>query len=97
MSEFGAGSVLRTSDGELIAAGVRVRVFNMHLISGGTASVIALINGGSSGTTYIKETGTANTGKTFDYGTEGHLFPNGCYADVDANIVSVLVSCRKEI
>lgn len=91
------GSVLVTADRELIEAGKPVRVFNINLISSGTTggSTIALLNGGATGTIYIKETGTVSTGKTFDYGINGHLFPSGCYVDVDANIVSALISCMK--
>lgn len=95
---YRASSVIRTSDGELAGAGKRVRIFNMHIISGaGGGAVVSLINNGASGTTYIKETATASTGKTFDYGANGHLFPNGCYVDVDANTTSVLISCEVEI
>jgi hypothetical protein len=69
----------------------------MHIISGGGgAAIVSLINNGASGTTYIKETGTVSTGKTFDYGVHGLLFPLGCYIDLDTNTTSVLLSCRKE-
>lgn len=91
------GSILKTASGELFAAGDKVRVFNMNVISGGTATVISLSNGGSGGTIWIKETGTVSTGKTFDYGVNGHLFTNGCYLTVDGNTTSVLISCRKEL
>ena len=91
------GSVLVTADGELISAGVPVRVLNMHIkSSGGGAAVVSLKNNGSSGTAWITETGTVSTGKTFDYGIQGHLFPLGCYVDVDANTTSVLIACSKE-
>ena len=41
------GSVLVTADGELISAGVPVRVLNMHIkSSGGGAAVVSLKNNG---------------------------------------------------
>ena len=46
----------------------------------------------SNGTVYIQETGTPSNGAEFDYG-EGFYFPAGCYASVDGNIVSALISC----
>lgn len=74
-------------------SGKPIRVFNMSLLSGGTASVIQLKSGTSgSGTIFIQETGTISTGKTFDYGTHGHYFPTGCFVTVDANIVSAEIS-----
>lgn len=91
------GSKLVTADGELFTAGKPVRIFNMHILSGGTGAIVALINNGASGTIYIKETGTASTGKTFDYGINGHLFPLGCYVDVDNNTTSVLINCSLEL
>lgn len=92
------GSILVTADGELIAAGNTIRVFNIHILSGGGGgAVVSLKNGGASGTVWITETGTTSTGKTFDYGINGLLFTNGCFVDVDANTTSVLLSCRKEI
>lgn len=97
------GSILvGSSDIALIttlAAGEGVRVFNMHILSGGGgAAVVSLRNGQTvAGTIWITETGTASTGKTFDYGVQGHYFPAGVFVDVDTNTTSVLISCRKEI
>jgi hypothetical protein len=92
-STWDAGDQLVTADIVLGVSGKPVRVFNMTLISGGTASVIALRDGTSaSGTIRIQETGTISTGKTFDYGVHGHYFPNGCFVDVDANITSAMIS-----
>ena len=99
MSVFGiGGTVLKTSDGEAIVAGVPVRVFMMHIIStGGGAAIVSLKNNGASGTTYITETGTLGTGKTFTYGRCGILFPNGCYVDVDVNTTSATLTAIKEL
>lgn len=88
----GAGSQLLTADGAVGSSGKAVRVFAVHIISGGVASVVSLRNGTSaSDTAYVTETGTVGTGATFNYGTQGILFPNGCFVDVDGNTTSALV------
>lgn len=91
---FNSGSQLITADGVVGTSGSATRIFNMHIIStGGGGAVVSLKSGtSSSGTVYITESGTTSTGKTFDYGPKGHLFPSGCFVDVDANTTSVLVS-----
>lgn len=76
------------------AAGQAVRVFNLHIISGGGgASVVSLRNGSSgSGTIWVTETGTTSTGKSFNYGTQGILFPAGCFVSTDANSSVVTIT-----
>ena len=95
-----AGSVLKTADGVVGLSGKPVRVFRIHVLSGGTAGVVNLYNGTSnSDDLYIQETcGTVSTGNLFDYGEEGFLFPNGCYYEeaVDANVTSTLITFRNE-
>jgi len=88
------GSVQLTADGAVGTSGSPVRIFNMHIVSGGSgAAIVSLYNNTSAtGTAYIKETGTVSTGKTFDYGNGGHVFPSGCFVDVDTNTTSVLIS-----
>lgn len=82
-----------TADAAIGSSGKATRVFNIHIISGGTAAIVSLRNGTSaSDTIYLTETGTISTGKTIDYGTKGQLFSNGCFVDVDTNTVSVLVA-----
>lgn len=98
-----AGSVLATTAaGQAIGpSGAKVRVFSLHLISGGTAGIIKLYNGTStSGTIYIQETaGTVSTGNDFSYGESGVLFPNGCFYEevIDANVTSTLISYEVEL
>lgn len=74
------------------------RVFSIHIISGGGgAAVVSLRNGQTvSGAVWITETGTVSTGKTFNYGKYGILFPNGCFCDIDANTTSVAVQFEQE-
>lgn len=83
------GSVLLTASGAVGVAGKPKIIYGVHVISG-TASVVTLKNNGTTGTIYIKETGTANTGKTFIY-PEGFLFPTDCFYTADGNQTSVLV------
>lgn len=97
-----AGTVIRTTDGESITANKPVRVFMMHLKCNSSGTVVALKNGGASGTTYVKQFvlgsgGGGNNSQTFTYGSEGIFFPNGCYIDVDSNTVSATLACRKEL
>lgn len=89
-----SGDTLVTADGVLGTSGAATRVFNMHILSGaGGGGTVALRNGTAvSDTIRIQETGIVSQGVTFDYGDKGHLFPNGCYVDVDANTTSVLIS-----
>lgn len=88
------GSVQLTADGVVGTSGSPVRVFNMHIVSGGGgAAIVSLYNNtAATGTAYMKETGTVSTGKTFDYGNGGQLFASGCFVDVDTNTASVLIS-----
>lgn len=88
-----AGTQLITADGVVNSASVAVRIFSIHILSGGGgAAVVSLRNGAVvGGTIWVTETGTASTGKTFSYGTQGILFPSGCFVDVDANTTSVAV------
>lgn len=69
-------------------------VFNIHLISGSTASVLTISNG-QTGNVMIKITGTISTGQTFDFGINGMTFPLGAYITVDGNIVSASIATRR--
>lgn len=75
---------------------IGTRIFNIHLISSGTPSVLNIANG-NGGTNYLKLTGTASTGVTFDLGVNGICFPNGAYATVDGNIVTAQINCRSDL
>lgn len=83
-----------SSDIAVGTAGAATRVFAVHIISsGGGAAVVSLRNGTSaSDTIYLTLTGTTSTGATFAFGTNGFLFPSGCFVDVDTNTTSVAVA-----
>lgn len=89
-----AGTQVITADGVVSSAGVAVRIFSIHVISGGGGAAVPVLRTGSviGGAIWIQETGTVSTGKTFTYGTQGVWFPSGCFVDVDANTTSVTVT-----
>ena len=101
------GTVVVTANGYLTTTSVTdagsttvllptgTRVFNIHLVSTSTPSVLKISNG-QTGTVAINVTGTASIGSTFDFGFHGHSFPNGAYVTVDANIVTAAISCRAD-
>jgi len=91
------GDTRVTAAAELYTAGKPVRLFNVHIISDGTAGVTTFYNGGAGGTAYIKVTGTINTGATTDFGINGKLFPSGCYVSPTANALSTLCSWIAEL
>ncbi len=89
-----AGTQVITADGVVSASSQAVRIFTMHVIStGGGAAQINLRTGNAvGGAIWVQETGTVSTGKTFNYGAQGVLFPSGCFCDVDANTTSVTLT-----
>lgn len=89
----GTQAIASGTNAAIGASGVAVRVFTLHLISDGTATVTSLRNGTSgSATAYATETGTVSTGKTINYGTQGMLFPAGCFLNVDAHCIGGIVT-----
>ena len=98
---FVSTQLCTTAAGQAVGtAGKPIRVYGVHIISGGTAGVIKLHNGiATTATTYIQETCTAvSTGNTIMYSDRGVLFPNGCFYEevVDGNVTSTLISFEKE-
>lgn len=82
------GSQRITADGVVGVSGKPTRLYCVSLISGGTASVLSLLDGnGASGTQQVSITGTVSTGTVVNF-AGGLRFPNGLYADVDGNISS---------
>lgn len=75
------------TSGVIGKSGDAVRVVSCQVTSGGTASVVTLFNGTSTGgTVYWQGTGTINqttTPATFPAG--GLYFPGGCFFSCDGN------------
>lgn len=96
------GDIVKRDSGQVpfgAASGVPVpecRIYNVHIISNGSAGEVKLYNGTStSGELRYQLLGTASTGKDFPIGgTNGALFEDGCYCEfvTDANIASVTFS-----
>ena len=75
-----------TADGQVGATGRAVRIYSVHLVSGGTGSTTTLCNGTLTvDTVYAQIDGTANKGVTVNF-EGGLLFPSGCHMNTDANI-----------
>lgn len=75
-----------TADSVIGTSGKAIKVYGVHLVSGGTASTCTLKNGTStSGAAYAQIDGTASVGVTISF-NGGKYFPAGCFFDADANI-----------
>ena len=73
-----------------------IRLFSVSLISAGSASTLTLRNGtDSSATAFEQVDGTASESVTKNY-AGGLRFPDGLYADVDANISYATFSYTEE-
>jgi len=85
---FLPGSQRITGDSVVGVSGKPTRLYAVSLISGGTASVLSLYDGTSAGgNEQVKITGTISTGTVINF-AGGLRFPNGLFADADANISS---------
>ncbi len=89
-----AGTQVLSADGVVASAGIAVRIFSIHILSGAGGGAVVALRSGSvvGGTIWITETGTASVGATFSYNTQGIWFPSGCFVDFDANTTSVTVT-----
>jgi len=87
----------RVTGDVLIGSGRRgVRIYSVHLISGGSASTCYLRNGTAvTDDIDIEIDGVANTGVTLNF-AGGVVLPKGCYFDADANITSAIVTFTEE-
>ena len=89
----GTQAIVSGTDAAIGSSGVAMRVFTLHIISDGTATVVSLRNGiSASATAYATESGTISTGKTINYGTQGMLFPAGCFLDVAVHCIAGIVT-----
>lgn len=89
----GTQAIASGTDAAVGASGAAIRVFMLHIISDGTAGVAILRNGTSTaGTAFVTESGTISTGKTINFGTQGMIFPAGCFLDVDSHVTGGVVT-----
>lgn len=88
----GVGYQRAVADAAVLASGRAVVVYGANMVSGGTAGVLVLRDGTSTaGTAVVTLTGTISSGVSFDFGGNGVVFPNGCFADKDANVSAFTV------
>ena len=93
------GSQLITADGVAGTSGKPLRIYSVHVISGGGGGAVVNLRSGTAvgGTIRVAVTGTASQGITFSFGEQGYLFESGCFVDVDANTTSVLLTEQVEL
>ncbi len=85
-----SGAVSLTADSAVGTSGKPIRLFAVNMLSGATEGQLVLRNGtDATADIWVREVGTANTGKTVEYGPHGILFPNGLWYDDDSNFTSV--------
>ncbi len=93
----GSQAIVSGTDAVIGTSGKPTRIFAVNFTSDGTAGVLILRNGTSTGgTAYATENGTVSSGKTITYGTPGLLFPGGCFMDVDTHCTGGVVSYSQE-
>ena len=86
------------TDSVIGVSGAPTRVFQLTVLSDGTAGVSLLKNGKTSGgTIYVNPTNVVNKTATVSFGEEGIVFPGGCFADVDAHCIATLITYRNEV
>jgi hypothetical protein len=95
------GTQQKVADDADIAIGVAgkpTRIFNVEVISGGTASTVLLHNGTAIVTSdvYGQVDGIANKSVVINY-AGGRLFPAGCFCQTDANTAYTIVTFTQEL
>jgi hypothetical protein len=81
-----------TTDLAVGTSGKPVTLYTIAITSDGTAGVVILRNGTTTGgTAVVTLTGTASTTVLFSFGCNGVVFPSGLFADVDAHATSSMV------
>lgn len=90
--------LITTTDAAVGTSGQPCRVFSVGLISGGTAGVLILRNGTSTGGTAVLQIdGTISKMSTPIDFANGLLFPAGCFMDADANCAGGFISYVNEL
>jgi hypothetical protein len=90
--------LITTTDAAVGTSGQPCRVFSVGLLSDGTAGVLILRNGTSTGDTAVLQIdGTINKMSTPIDFANGVLFPRGCYMDADAHCTGGFISYINEL
>ena len=90
------GNTRLTADGLVGTSGKPIRIYWIHLVSGGSASTTTLKNGtGTGGTAFLQVDGIASSAVNVSF-AGGVRFPDGCYMDTDANISYCTIGYTEE-
>jgi len=90
-----AGTQILGASGVIGVSAKPVRIFTVHIVCG-TAAIAHVTAATQAGTAVLKETGTANTGKTINYGDQGIYFPTGAYCSFETNVTRVVVTYSQD-
>jgi hypothetical protein len=89
--------LITTTDAAVGISGRPCRIYSIGLLSDGTAGVLILRNGTSTGgTAVIQIDGTINKMSTPIDFAQGLLFPAGCYMDADTHCTGGFISFENE-
>lgn len=82
----GGTQFLTTADAVVGISGRPTRVYFITVLSDGTATVVKMYNGTSTGGQFFHQIdGTISKSVTVYFGAQGLLFPAGCFLDVDTH------------
>ena len=91
-----SGSIRVTADQALGGSGDAVRVYSATWLSDGTGRALVLRNGTTaSGDIYVNQAGIASVSVTQNW-ESGLRFPDGCFIDFTASMVSVVLEYALE-
>lgn len=99
LGQPGTQFVTNQTDIAIGTSGKPIRVYDAYAVSGGTATTVKLINGTAvGGAQFVQIDGIISKTSVLPISSgQGILFPAGCFADVDANTVSLCVSYVQEV
>jgi len=96
MSGLTSGSIRVTDDVALGGNGKACRVYSVSFLSDGTARTLVLRNGTTaSGPIYISKLGTISETVIINF-ENGLRFPDGCFLDFTASMVSAVIEYALE-
>ncbi len=93
LGQPGTQFVSNQTDIAIGPAGRPIRVYDAYVISGGTAATVKLYNNTTNTGNFVQIDGIISKSSVLPISSsQGILFPNGCFADVDTNTVMLAVS-----
>lgn len=94
LGQPGRQAVTNQTDIAIGPSGKPIRVYDAYAVSDGTATTVKLINGtAAGGADFVQIDGIVSKSSVLPLSSsQGLLFPNGCFADVDSHTVALVVS-----